>query len=195
MYETKNAREVGSISATRPPAGTPRRASSAAQRCPAAYNSPNVIVRARSSPSVSSVISRCARSASWAARYRMTSMRVSAEKTPASAAARCSFCVVTEARNAEATSASSALVRGDERIMRSKSSGVFASEAARSGKRTSNAVSSRASNSTRSRLPSPRSRSSCEAALSMGSAPWLPSSFSRPRITSSTRSRTAERSS
>src|SRR5207302_1833435 len=64
-----------------------------------------------------------------------------------------------------------------------------------SGKRMWNVVSSRASSSTRSRLPSPKSRSSCESGLSSGKAPWLPSSSSKPRITSRTRWPTAERSS
>src|SRR5690348_930873 len=80
-------------------------------------------------------------------------------------------------------------------MARARSSGVLASEATRSGKRIRKAVSSRASNSTRSRLPRPKSRSSCEVGLSMGNAPRLPNSSRRLRITSSTRSRTWEASS
>src|SRR5438309_6287354 len=44
-------------------------------------------------------------------------------------------------------------------------------------------------------LPRPSSRSSCEERCSIGSAPRLPSSLSSVRITSNTRSRTAEVSS
>ena len=191
----KNAREVGSISATRPPAGTPRRANSSAKRCAAACNSPNVMVELTSPAGPSSVISRCVCSALRLARYRSMSTSVSAENTPASTASRCRFCAVAAARSADSGSANSSAVPGIARIACARSSGVSASEATRSSKRTPNALSSRVSSSTRSRLPNPSSRSNCEERLSIGRAPWLPSSLSKVRMTSSTRSRTAEVSS
>src|SRR5208282_3521103 len=100
-----------------------------------------------------------------------------------------------DARRAEAASSSSASAPGATRRAFAKSSGVFASATTRSGSRTPNAVSSRASNSTRSKLPSPRSRSSRDAPFSIGKAPRLPSSSSRLRMSSRTRSRTSEASS
>ena len=65
----------------------------------------------------------------------------------------------TAARSPDNSSSSLAGVPGAARIAWINSSGVFASAASVSGNRRSNAFSSRVSNSTRSRLPSPRSRS------------------------------------
>jgi len=181
--------------ATRPPGGTPRRVNSAAQRCAELYSSPNVSVTVFSPLSLSSVMCRCARSASYCARKRRISLSVCAANIPWSSAARCSRSTVAEERSAEGISSGGRPPEGAASTAFESPSGVLISAATLSGRRTLHSASNRASNSTRSRLPRPSSRSRWEERPSIGRAPSLPSSPSSTRSISKTRCRTAERSS